>query len=307
MRLEPELLDELIVRPGEPASLEERSTIRTRSGWGAEIGVPDRTPDPKKAAKRLLKSSRADLAVVQEQLYRADSASLLVILQGPDASGKDSTIKHVMAGVNPQGCSVVSFKAPSAEELAHDYLWRHHNALPARGHIGIFNRSYYEEVLVVRVHPRLLDNETVAPGTEPGPELWRERYEAINAFEDHLVRSATCIVKFYLHVSKREQRRRLVARLEDPGKRWKFSSSDVAERAFFDQYRVAYEDALTATSTEAAPWYVVPADDKPTLRALVAGVVVTQMDRMNLVPRPISASESVALEVAREELLAGRD
>ena len=189
--------------------------------------------------------------------------ALLLIFQALDAGGKDGTIKHVMSGVNPEGCEVFSFKEPSREELRHDFIWRCAKVLPERGRIGIFNRSYYEEVLVVRVHPEMLAPQHLPSGSEAGSRLWQGRYEDINNFEHHLHRSGTRVVKFFLHVSKEEQRRRLLARLDDPAKQWKFSPADLAERSHFDEYQQAYEEALTATSTSWAPWYVVPADEKP--------------------------------------------
>ena len=223
-----------------------------------------------------------------------------MILQAPDAAGKDSTIKHVMSGVNPQGCDVVSFKAPSAEELDHDFLWRCAKALPARGRIGIFNRSYYEEVLVTRVHPEILAHQRLPPTSPAGDELWAQRYEDINAFERHLERSGTHIVKLYLHVSKGEQKKRLLARLDDPAKYWKFSASDLAERAYFEDYRHAYEAAITATSTPWAPWYVIPADHKHVARALVAGILTHTIEQLDLHHPSVGNQERAELDVARQ-------
>jgi PPK2 family polyphosphate:nucleotide phosphotransferase len=221
-----------------------------------------------------------------------------------DAAGKDGTIKHVMSGVNPQGCDVTAFKQPSSEELGHDFLWRAAKALPGRGRIGIFNRSYYEEVLVVRVHPELLARGGPVPGKGPTKDVWEERYEDINAFEHHLHRNGTRVVKIFLHVSKQEQKRRFLERLDDPAKYWKFSAADLAERGHWDDYMTAYEEALTATSTAWAPWYVVPADHKYTLRALVGGIVVHTIDEMDL-PAPQVAPDGLeALARAKAELLA---
>ena len=233
----------------------------------------------------------------------------MVVIQALDAAGKDGTIKHVMTGVNPQGCRVVAFKQPSVEELDHDFLWRCERALPPRGQIGIFNRSYYEEVLITRVHPELLEVAHLPSPTGKGAHarLWQERYEDINAFERHLARNGTKVVKFFLHVSKAEQRRRFLERLDDPNKHWKFSATDVAERAHFDAYQQAYEEALTATSTAWAPWFVVPADHKHAMRALVAGVLVHVVDELDLALPELDAAGLAALEQARRELLAEDD
>ena len=210
-----------------------------------------------------------DLAKRQELLWASDSYSLLVVFQALDAAGKDSAIEHVMSGVNPQGVQVVSFKQPSDEELDHDFLWRTARALPERGRIGIFNRSHYEEVVALRVHPEWLDAQRLPPG-DRGTQFWADRYEDINVFEKHLHRNGTRIVKFFLHLSKAEQKRRFIARLDNPDKHWKFNADDVAERQHWDEYMTAFEQAITATSTPWAPWYVVPADNKRITRAVVA-------------------------------------
>ncbi len=296
MRLPRAVLDELLVTPGEPARLGDRSTSRTGADW-----LGDRDAD---IADRELEAFRTRLDAAQERLYASGTWSVLLILQALDAAGKDGTIKHVMSGVNPQGCRVASFKQPSAEELRHDFLWRCSKELPAGGEIGIFNRSYYEEVLVVRVHPQLLEAEHL-PGRPAGDALWQERYEDINAFERHLVRSGTRIVKVFLHVSREEQRRRFLARLDDPAKHWKFSAADVEERRYFDDYIRAYEQALTATSTTWAPWHVVPADHKHRARALVGGVLVDAIERLDLRPPQPSAQDAGALAEARRALEAG--
>jgi PPK2 family polyphosphate:nucleotide phosphotransferase len=204
-----------------------------------------------------------------------------------DAAGKDGAIKHVMSGVNPQGCQVFSFKHPSAEELQHDFLWRTTRCLPERGHIGIFNRSYYEEVLVVRVHPDILRSQGLPPEDLDAPHFWRHRYHSILELEKHLRRNGTRIVKFFLHLSKEEQRRRFLARLEDPDKNWKFSLADIQERGRWDDYRKAYESCLAATSTETAPWYAVPADDKENARLIVSQAILDALDEMKLgYPKP---------------------
>jgi PPK2 family polyphosphate:nucleotide phosphotransferase len=229
--------------------------------------------------------------------------AVLVVFQAMDAAGKDGMIKHVMSGVNPQGCQVFAFKAPSAEELDHDFLWRCVKALPERGRIGIFNRSYYEEVLVVRVHPEILARQKLPPGKR-GKGFWEDRYESINDLERHLVRNGTVILKFFLHVSKDEQRRRFLDRIEDPEKHWKFSAGDVAERDHWDDYMEAYEDAIRATSTAWAPWYVIPADHKWVARALVADVLATTIRDLGLEHPAPTTEQKRALAEARRRLLA---
>ncbi len=300
MKLEAEVVAELMVRPGEPARLGKRSTSSTK--------VPcfggDGSTTPKEIAEQDLDGFRVELARVQELLYASQRYALLVILQALDAAGKDGTIKHVMSGVNPQGCEVTSFKHPSSLELEHDFLWRCSNALHERGRIGIFNRSYYEEVLVVRVHPETLANENLPPGTDSGDKLWSKRYEDINAFEHHLHRNGTRIVKLFLHVSKEEQKKRLLARLDDPSKYYKFSAADLAERDYFDDYQKAYEAAISATSTTWAPWYVVPADHKYALRALVGGILTRTIDSLDLQLPEVSPQARVEIEAARQKLLA---
>lgn len=302
MKLPKEVVQELTVRPGHPATLHERSTKQTRADWPGAGG--DRKA--KAADEEELEAFKEEVERAQELLYASDTWAVLLVFQALDAAGKDSTIKHVMSGVNPQGCEVFSFKQPSAEELRHDFLWRCAKALPERGRIGIFNRSYYEEVLVVRVHPDLLAAQHLPPGAPEGGRLWRERFEEINAFEHHLVRNGTRVVKFFLHVSKEEQGRRFEQRLDDPAKHWKFSSADLLEREHFDAYQRAYEEALTATSTEWAHWYVVPADHKPVARTLVAGLVVDAIERLDLHFPPVSKEEAVSFEKARRALEAER-
>ena len=218
-----------------------------------------------------------------------------------DAAGKDSTIEHVMSGVNPQGVQVASFKQPSAEDLDHDFLWRVAKALPERGRIGIFNRSHYEEVIAVRVHPEWLDKQRL-PGGRRGDEFWSGRYDDINAFERHLDRNGTKVVKFFLNVSKKEQRKRFFARLDEPGKEWKFAAADVAERELWDQYQEAYEQALTATSTPWAPWYVIPADHKPVMHAIVATVLAETIGALGLDWPEVSPETHAANDDARRRL-----
>jgi PPK2 family polyphosphate:nucleotide phosphotransferase len=232
-------------------------------------------------AKAMLASGVERLAALQEKLYAQDRWAVLAIFQAMDAAGKDGAIEHVMSGVNPQGCQVHSFKAPSHEELDHDFLWRIAKALPERGRIGIFNRSHYEEVLVVRVHPELLGRQQL-PKTLLGKDIWKQRFKSIRKFERHLARNGVLILKFFLHVSKEEQRQRFLARLNEPAKRWKFNMDDVAERKLWDKYMHAYEDAIRHTSRDEAPWYVVPADNKPFARLVIAEAIVDAMEGLQL-------------------------
>jgi PPK2 family polyphosphate:nucleotide phosphotransferase len=257
----------------------------------------------KPEAKELLQRGVDWLAEAQEKLYAQDRWAVLLIFQAMDAAGKDGTIKHVMSGVNPQGCEVYSFKQPSSEELDHDFLWRCTPGLPNRGHIGIFNRSYYEEVLVVRVHPEFLAAQKLPPQLV-GKRIWKERYEDINGFERYLARNGTVIRKFFLHVSKAEQKRRFLARLDTPGKEWKFSAADVAERAHWDAYMEAFEDAITATSTAWAPWYVIPADNKKVMQAMVARILVNRIGELNLSWPEVSDEDRAKHAEARTALLA---
>ena len=237
--------------------------------------------DGRTEAEAQLADSTAAMRELQERLYAQDRWSLLIVLQAMDAAGKDSTIKHVMSGLNPQGCEVHSFKAPSEEELDHDFLWRTSVRLPRRGHIGIFNRSYYEEVLVVRVHPEALARQKLPSGLA-GRHIWKERFEDINNYEQYLARNGTVIRKIFLHVSKEEQRRRFLARLEQPEKQWKFSMHDVEERKLWDTYMRAYEDAIRATSTKHAPWFVVPADHKWFSRLVVSRIIIEALEGLGL-------------------------
>ena len=243
----------------------------------------------KKEAAVLLATGIEKLADLQTRLYAQDCWALLIILQAMDAAGKDSTIKHVMSGVNPQGCQVTSFKTPSVHELDHDFLWRCVRELPERGRIGIFNRSHYEEVLVVRVHPEFLAAQRLPPSLA-GKNLWRQRYESINDFERYLSRNGTRIVKFYLNVSKEEQRKRFLERLDKPEKNWKFSLRDVIERERWDDYMRAYENAISATSTEWAPWYVVPADHKWFTRLVVSDVIGKTLEGLGVDYPPVDAA-----------------
>jgi PPK2 family polyphosphate:nucleotide phosphotransferase len=242
------------------------------------------------------------LSNLQEKLYAQDRWAVLLILQAMDAGGKDGVIKHVMSGVNPQGCDVHAFKAPSAEELNHDYLWRAHKCVPERGKIGIFNRSYYEEVLVVRVHPTLLEAERL-PDSLITKHIWEERYEDINAFEHYLMRNGVVIRKFFLHVSKEEQKKRFLERLEDSRKNWKFSMDDVRERGYWNDYQEAYEEMIQNTATEHAPWYVIPADHKWYTQLIVASAIITTLVELDLSFPDVDKEKKKELENVRESLL----
>jgi PPK2 family polyphosphate:nucleotide phosphotransferase len=255
----------------------------------------------KKEAADLLQHGIAGLAEEQDMLYARDSWSLLLIFQAMDAAGKDSTIKHVMSGVNPQGCQVVSFKQPSPEELDHDFMWRCAKHLPERGRIGIFNRSYYEEVLVVRVHPEILKHQKL-PSPLVGKRIWDERLADIANFEDYLTRQGTKILKFFLHVSRKEQKKRFLDRLEEPEKNWKFSASDVQERKFWDDYMHAFEEAIRATASKHAPWFVVHADKKWFTRLVVAAAIVDAMERLGLAYPKVDAAKKKEFAAARAAL-----
>jgi PPK2 family polyphosphate:nucleotide phosphotransferase len=252
-------------------------------------------------AEKHIQRNLKRLADAQELLYASNQYALLVVLQGMDAAGKDGTIKHVMSGLNPQGCQVFSFKQPTDEELAHDFLWRYYTHLPGRGRIGIFNRSYYEEVLVLRVHPELLEKQKIAP-PKHGSAFWEERYEEINAFERHLLQSGTAIIKLFLHISKKEQRRRLMERLDDPDKHWKFSASDIAERAYWRKYTEAYEDALSATSSKHAPWYIIPADHKWLARSMVSEILAHNIRKLDLQLPQLTKEQEAELAKAKRLL-----
>jgi PPK2 family polyphosphate:nucleotide phosphotransferase len=244
----------------------------------------------KDEGEQFVEAGRERLAGLQEKLYAQDRWSILIILQGMDAAGKDSTIKHIFDGVNPQGCEVVSFKQPTSHELAHDFLWRSVIALPRRGTIGIFNRSYYEECLVTRVHPELLHREKL-PGKLITKNIWRERFEDIVAFERYLARNGTVVLKFFLNISRQEQRQRFLDRLEQPAKIWKFSMNDVTERARWNRYQAVYQDIVRHTSTSVAPWYVVPSDHKWFARVVVSSVILKTLDGLDLkFPRADKAS-----------------
>jgi PPK2 family polyphosphate:nucleotide phosphotransferase len=255
----------------------------------------------KEHAEQTLRERVARTAELQDKFYAQDTWSLLLIFQAMDAAGKDGAIKHVMSGVNPQGCEVNAFKAPSTEELQHDFLWRTTRVLPERGHIGIFNRSYYEEVLVVRVHPNILEGQKVPPSLV-GKKIWEERFEDICCFERHMARSGTVIRKFFLNVSKKEQKKRFLKRLEEPEKNWKFSPSDVRERECWDDYHKAYEDMIRNTATKHAPWYVVPADNKWFTRLVISTVIVDALESLKLDYPKVDTAKKKELEEAAKQL-----
>jgi PPK2 family polyphosphate:nucleotide phosphotransferase len=293
-----DIIDLFRVEPGKKCRLKDHNP-----GWKQTAEFEDVGKDAlKERTKQVLEENLKDLAEAQGLLYADDRYAVLIVLQAMDAAGKDGTIKHVMSGVNPQGCQVFSFKKPSAEELDHNFLWRYMKCLPERGRIGIFNRSYYEDVLVVKVHPELLGRQLPLEKEKVGKRFWDERYEDINAFERHLVRNGTLILKFFLNVSKGEQKKRFLERLERPEKNWKFSTSDLAERAHWDDYQKAYEDALSATSTEWAPWYVVPADYKWVTRAVVADIITTSIRGLDLKYPEVTPEEKKRLDEARKKL-----
>ena len=256
----------------------------------------------KEHAEEALQKEVLRTAELQDKLYAQDNWALLLIFQAMDAAGKDGAIKHVMSGVNPQGCQVYSFKAPSDRELQHDFLWRTTCDLPERGHIGIFNRSYYEEVLVVRVHPEILKSQKTPPSLV-GKKIWDERFEDIRCFERHMTRNGTVIRKFFLHVSKKEQKKRFLERLDEPEKNWKFSASDVRERACWDDYQDVYEEMIRNTATEHAPWYVVPADNKWFTRLVISTVVVDTLESLDLAYPKVSDEKRKELQAAKTSLL----
>ena len=262
--------------------------------------------DSKKHYEELLQSHVHDLSRLQTMLYAEDRHALLVIFQAMDAAGKDGAIKHVMSGVNPQGCQVFSFKHPSAEELDHDFLWRTTRALPERGRIGIFNRSYYEEVLIARVHPEILEAQRLPDAVESDEAIWRKRFDSIVGLERHLRRNGTRIVKFFLHLSKEEQRKRFLARIDDPTKNWKFSAADIKERGYWKQYMRAYESCLEATSTGLAPWYVVPADDKENARLIISRIIIDTLKDLNLSIPEVGAAQRRELQAIRRQLVRGK-
>jgi len=282
-------LDSLIVPPEKKIRLKDFDPAHT-----GEFHSKDE-------AREKLENDISRLAQYQDVLYAQDTYALLIIFQALDAAGKDGTIKHVMSGVNPQGTQVFSFKQPSAEELDHDYLWRYHRCIPERGRIGIFNRSYYEEVLVVRAHPELLRAEKLPPETIK-KDIWKQRFEQINEFECYLVRNGVAILKFFLNVSREEQRRRFLARLDTPEKNWKFSLSDAKERDHWNDYQKAFEAVFNHTSTKWAPWYVIPADHKWFTRVAVADIIISKLKSLDLKYPTVSKERTQELQIAREVL-----
>jgi PPK2 family polyphosphate:nucleotide phosphotransferase len=256
----------------------------------------------KEAAQSRLQEGVQRLAKYQDILYAQDTYAVLIVFQAMDAAGKDSTIKHVMSGVNPQGCQVFSFKTPSSEELDHDYLWRSVRALPERGRIGIFNRSYYEEVLVVRVHPELLERQQLPDQVKHNPKIWTQRFEEINHFEQYLVNNGIVVLKFFLNVSKKEQKKRFLDRINQPDKNWKFSVADARERQFWDDYMSAYEDLFSQTSTPWAPWYIIPADHKWFTRLVVSDIICSKLKSLNLVYPTVTQQHYQDLQEAKKVL-----
>jgi len=275
------------------------------SSWVPKWAKKQQEKEGKKGVKEqalaILEANRQKLVAMQELFWASDTYSMLIILQGMDAAGKDSVIRHVMSGVNPQGCQVTGFKTPSEKELDHDFLWRYTNALPERGSIGIFNRSYYEDVLIVKVRPEVLAKQKLPPEAE-GKTFWSQRYEDINLFERHLVRSGMLVLKFFLHLSKNQQKRRLLKRLQDPEKQWKFSLTDLSERSKWKDYMEAYEEMLNETSTEWAPWYIIPADKKWVTHTLISAIIVSQIQKLDLKYPVLLKEQSEALEKAKAQL-----
>src|SRR5262245_12779939 len=284
--------DKFIVPPGEKIKLAEYSP-----------GYTNHFKNESEAKEKLQEDVKT-LSRYQEVLYAQHCYSVLIIFQAMDAAGKDSTIKHVMSGLNPQGCEVSSFKAPSTEELSHDYLWRCIKRLPERGRIGVFNRSYYEDVVVVRTHPQLLELQNL-PRETMDDKIWKRRFKELNNFEEYLAENGTLILKFFLHVSKEEQGRRLLERLEKPEKNWKYSANDVKERAFWKGYMEAYESAFNHTSSEAAPWYIIPADHKWFTRVAVADIIIGSLKSLNLSYPTLGDRQRAEIEEAKKILRAG--
>jgi PPK2 family polyphosphate:nucleotide phosphotransferase len=278
------------VRPGEKVKLKE---------WPTQV---KRICTSKKQYQKLLGEHVDELSSLQRLYYASNRYALLLIFQGMDAGGKDGAIRHVMSGVNPQGCEVFSFKQPTADELEHDFLWRTTRHLPERGWIGIFNRSYYEEVLVVRVHPEILRNQGLPEELRDEKTIWKERYRSITDLEQHLHRNGTRVIKFFLHLSKDEQRRRFLERIDEPDKNWKFSLADIHERKYWKHYMRAYEDCLTATSTHEAPWFVVPADDKEDARLIVSQIVLDGLNELKMAYPKTTAKRRRELKSIRKRL-----
>lgn len=282
-------VEKFLAKPGEKINLSKISTDNTRS-------IKD-----KSEANKLLEKNIEEMQELQNLLYASDKYSMLLVFQAMDAAGKDSTIKHVMSGLNPQGTQVFSFKKPSEEELDHGYLWRISKALPERGRIGIFNRSHYEEVLVVRVHDLIKFQKL--PDEAKANNIWQNRFEQINNFEKYLYENGTIIIKFFLHVSKEEQKKRFLERIEDKSKNWKFAEADLKERSYWNDYQKCYQEAITATSKEYAPWYIIPADKKWFMRLLVSEIIVKKLESLNLSYPVLSADQLKSLENCKQQLL----
>lgn len=283
-------IKDFLVEEGKKLNLKKHKTDYT----GEYKSKADAVADLQKNIERLSK--------LQDVLYAQNHHALLIIFQAMDAAGKDGAIKHVMSGLNPQGCQVFSFKAPSAEELDHDFLWRTSKSLPERGRIGIFNRSYYEEVLVVRVHPSILENQPLPRKVKNDKNIWEKRFEDISNFEKYLTRNGIHVIKFFLNVSKGEQKKRFLERVNTPEKNWKFSSSDIKERGFWDDYQKAYEEALSATSTKESPWYVIPADNKWFTRVTVSEIICQTLEELDLHYPQVSKEQLKSLEEAKRLL-----
>ncbi len=286
-------IEKLLVSPGQNVNLEDFDPKYTSKYKEEE-------------AKDKLKKNKKKLAELQETFYAANTHSLLIVLQAMDAAGKDGAIKHVMSGVNPQGCTVYSFKKPSDQELEHDFFWRHYQCLPERGQIVIFNRSHYENVLVTKVHPEFIMSENI-PGissvADVTPEFWSDRYEQINNFEKTIFKNGTVILKFFLHVSKEEQKNRFLDRIKEEDKNWKYSSGDVKERKYWDQYQTAFADVISATSKEYAPWYIIPADNKWFTRIAISDIIIHQLKSLDLKVPELSSKEKEMLEIDRQTLM----
>lgn len=295
--IDPKILDSFLVKP---------KKFRLKDcdpAWDGGKALRELSGDElKERAQEYVRATLEELSKEQDRLWAQDQHSVLVVLQAMDAAGKDGLIKHVMSGLNPQGCRVHGFKKPSEEELDHDFLWRCYQRLPPRGEIGIFNRSYYEEVLVVRVHPEYLGGQRLPGLKKVNDKFWQQRYESINDFEKHIARNGCTVLKFFLNVSREEQKKRFLERLDEPEKNWKFSEQDVKERAHWGEYMTAFEEAIHATSTAHAPWYVIPADNKWIARALVAGILTQAIRDLPIEIPKVSAERRQALEESRKQL-----
>jgi PPK2 family polyphosphate:nucleotide phosphotransferase len=288
-------LRDIAVEPGATVSLKKDFDPNFTGGY-----------DDKAGALQRVSENVARLSAMQEVLYAQDTYALLIIFQAMDAAGKDGAIRHVMSGVNPQGCQVTSFKTPSADDLDHDYLWRASKALPGRGMIGIFNRSYYEEVLVVRVHPELLEKQKLPPNARD-KDIWQRRYKQMNNYEKYLRQNGMIVLKLFLNISKKEQKRRFLARIDEPQKNWKFSTADYGERKYWDDYQKAFEEMLENTSTDWAPWFVIPADNKWFARLAISEVISAVLERLNLQVASVSEERKKELMEIRGQLLAEKD